>query len=159
MSKPKCEACEHPARDQLDVQLARGVAVSIVADAYKIPLVTMVWHWERHLPGVAKKSGVSPHDLVDDLAYIRKRAEDVLQAALEGEKLTVALTAIREFRETVLSIAKLTHADAALDPMRILALQSEVKDRILKAVEGFPDVRDRLIAALQVEDKSNNGNS
>ena len=87
--------------------------------------------------GVAKKSGVSPHDLVDDLAYIRKRAEDVLQAALEGEKLTVALTAIREFRETVLSIAKLTHADAALDPMRILALQSEVKDRILKSGRGI----------------------
>jgi hypothetical protein len=154
--KPKCDACAHTDRDQLDVQLARGVAISVVGEAFSLPVTTLVWHLERHLRGIPKRTGANPHDLVEDLRYIQSRAETVLETVLREEKHTVAMTAIRELRETVLAIAKLTHAEKSLDPTWYLPLFAEVKGRILKAVEDHPDVRDRIIAALSIEDKGKN---
>jgi hypothetical protein len=151
-AKPKCEACDHSDRDQLDVQLARGVGISVVAEAFALPITTVVWHVERHLTGVPKKTSTDPRDLLDDLQYVKTRAENVLQMALESDKPTVALTAIREFRETVMSLAKLTHAEEALDPRAFIPFWNEVKGRIMALAEEHPELRDEMVQALSIED-------
>ena len=155
-AKPKCDACSHAERDQLDVQIARGVGISVVAEAYALPITTVVWHVERHLTGVPKKTSTDPRDLLDDLQYVKTRAENVLQMALEGDKPAVALTAIREFRETVLALAKLTHAEEALDPRAFIPFFTELKTKILQAVEDHPEIRDKIVKALSIEDKTKN---
>lgn len=155
-ARPKCGACESDRRDELDLSLARGVAISIVAQTHALPVETVVWHCDRHLRGIPKKTGASAHELVDDLQYVKTRAENVLQTALADGKITVALTAIREMRETIMSLAKLTHAEQALDPSYYLPLYAEVKRKILAAVEDNPTVRDRIIAALAAPNGKSN---
>lgn len=155
--QPKCDACDSPERDQIDLQLVRGVAISVVAEAFRIPHETIDWHLLRHLTGIPKKIRTSPHDLLQDLQFGRLRAENVLNTALVDGKLNIALSALREMREYVMDLAKLTHAEEALDPRFYLPLYEQIKVRILQAVEDHPEVRDRIIGALSLEDKSSNG--
>ena len=154
---PKCDACDSPERDQIDLQLVRGVAIGVVAEAFRIPHETIDWHLLRHLT-IPKKIRTSPHDLLQDLQFARLRAENVLNTALIDGKLNVALSAIKEMREAIMALAKLTHAEEALDPRFYLPLYEQIKVRILQAVEDHPEVRERIIGALSLEDKSNNGN-
>ena len=152
-AKPHCDACQHAERNQLDMMLARGTALSVVADTFRLPVTTIDWHYTRHLRHVPKRMRTDPRELVEDLHYLKTRCESVLQAALADDppKYNIALTAIREASATVMAIAKLTHAEQSLDPTAYMPFYRELKDKLLKAVEHDPEARGRIIKALSFE--------
>lgn len=153
--RQKCEACESADRDRLDVQLARGMSLDVISEEFGIGAVVLDWHRDRHLKGIPKNVTTDPQGLLEDMEYAKRRAESTIQWGLGNGKPQIALAAIREFRECVVVMAKLTHAEDALDPRRFIPFYRELSARIMSVVEELPEEqREKMIKALAIEDGS-----
>jgi hypothetical protein len=153
VSQQRCEGCEHAERDRLDVLLARGVSLEMVSQEFGVKTVVLDWHRDRHLKGIPKAVTTDPQGLLEDLEYAKRRAEAAIQWGLENSKPQISLAGIREFRECVVVMARLMHAEDALDPRKFIPFYRELCARIMGVVEELPEEqREKMIKALAIED-------
>ncbi len=150
-----CEACAHPARDEIDQQLIHDIDAQAVAQSFGLSPVVVEWHGNKHLRGVARRVPNDPRELLVDLDYARSTALEVAQSAAAEGKRQLQLAALKEYRESTLAICKLVDAKAVLSGgnPQLVALC----DELLKLIAKHPDWRGELVAAVEASQKGVRG--
>jgi len=99
----KCKVCRHPKRDEIDRDLLSGHPLKSVAVKYGIPYSALGRHRRLHLSKhlfeamqrFDEKRGIK---LVDMVAALVKKADELLSKAEKKKDLRVALLGLRELR-------------------------------------------------------------
>jgi len=153
----RCTICTHPHRDEVDADLARGVAQRAVAKRLGVSGSSVQRHAARHLRPEIRQAITRRHDLrvgglADRLAGLATDAASVRQAAMASGDPGMSLRAVDTERAVLTDLAKLV----GLDPDSVrdglheaVALADAVSNLIQREVRaGGPTLADDLADEL-----------
>lgn len=143
-----CPLCDHPDRKKIEQLLGQGAEISVLALTYGLEQNNLRRHRDHHMRGVAIRLGQDALTLLRELARNAEQAEIIMTWAMERAKYPIALGAIKQHRETLVAIAKITGADRQLDPRVVVPHWDKIKGIILKVAETHPEVGTDLIEAI-----------
>jgi hypothetical protein len=176
-----CSICSNPRVREIDAALAEGVAYRTVAKRFGASGSSVFRHGKEHLPTaggegarmpVADKSKpvvrqavpaqssavrlgrIASADAVNYLVRIQRRTLSILETATAEGRQETALKAIRESRENLGMIAKLSGmlrdgGDARSDTVDLRRLSVDELGSLLRASVGEMAVRDRRTLLLE----------
>jgi hypothetical protein len=143
-----CSICDHPDHKKLDQLIAQGADLNVVADTYGVTMQGLRAHRDRHMRGIAIRTATDAIGIVRDLQRGVEQADIVLVWAMRNEKFDIVLDAIKQQRESLVALARITGADKQLDPRVILPHWDKIKHIILEVAEKFPEVGEDLMEAV-----------
>jgi hypothetical protein len=143
-----CQICDHGDREKMNQLLAQGADLNVIAETYEVKLNALRSHRDRHMRGIAVRTGTDAITIVRDLQRGVEQAEIVMTWAMENEKFDIALDAIKQHRESLVALSRITGADKQLDPRVILPHWDKIKHIILGVAEKFPEVGEDLMEAV-----------
>lgn len=145
----KCSICASDKEAEINLALVEGKSHRRVADAYRCSPSAVDRHASSHLPEALSRAAARTEDLRHDrvlgrLAALVDEGEEVLgQAREKGSDPRLVLAALREVRETLCTLAKLTEPRFA-DP------EIEVLVRALgRVLPAYPDTA--LALAIELD--------
>lgn len=166
----RCGVCLHPARIEIDRALSEGVEpVPALAARYGVSPRTMYRHRQHYQGDAAQARGpalggrieerpapATPADARAQIADVVRRIDALLQAVEAQARvgnvaaLRLSPTYYRELRETHRLLAEFDGrvATAGSVQVSIGSVWLDVRDIILEATDGYPEVRDRIAAAF-----------
>lgn len=143
-----CPVCDNPDRKKIEQLLAQNAGISVLAVTYAVDEHALRKHRDHHMRGVAIRLGQDALTLLRELARNAEQSEIIMTWAMERAKYPIALGAIKQHRETLVAIAKITGADRQLDPRVVVPHWDKIKSIILKVAESHPEVGTDLIEAI-----------
>ncbi len=155
-----CRTCTSPDRPAIEAALVSGQSIRGVALRYGLSKGSVSAHFKHHvspaLAGIVETKRT--RTLIDRAEQLIGETESILQAAKESGRAQLALSAIRELRE---SIKLLGLASGELRPegqvqiavVNLVENQEylQVKERLLLALAAFPEARAAAATALLAE--------
>jgi transposase len=152
MGRP-CAVCFSDDRDAIEIELASGRSQRSVATQYGRSAASVRRHANAHLrPGLARvaqqRTDVRFSALVDRMAELVETGQRLLDDSTQpGGDQRVTLAAIREVRETISAVAKLSTSDQAVEEVEeVLALLLRAMGRVLPR---YPEVAAALADELR----------
>jgi len=155
MPRP-CSICTHEKKQEIDQALIEGHSFRIISHEYNVSVNALGRHKRNgHISDKLIKAEeirevVEADGLIEKLRYLQKETLLILQEAKDSKQNTVALYAIGRATNLLELQAKLAgrieaekHLHLHVNPEWI-----ELRTRILRIVEPFPEVKQRLIEAL-----------
>jgi hypothetical protein len=146
--KNLCAVCNSPDKKKLEQLIAQGADMLVVADTFEIPDSVLRYHRDRHMRGVAIRTGQDAIAILRDLTHNAEQCQTIITWAMERQKMPVATLALRNHREALIAIARITGADRQLDPRVVVPFWDKIKSIILKVAEEHPEVGDDLMEAI-----------
>ena len=155
-----CKVCRHPERDAIDRALVAGADVASVSRNFAVSDDALTRHRDNHIPtpemqagAVARAAADADHggSLLSQVAGLRTDALRLLGKAEAAGDLRTALAGIREARECIETLAKLTgQIDAGTTVnVSVEAQILPVQVAILAALVPYPEARAAVVAALE----------
>ena len=155
---PRCQVCDHPHRQDIDLALAAaGASFRNIAKPHGVSAAALFRHKKNgHVAGgavirQAEQEQVRARSLREDASQLIDEAGDILTAAEQAKDLRTAVSAIGQARGCIELIAKLEgELDAA--PVVNLTIHNEwltIRAAILGALDRHPEALQDVTAALQ----------
>ena len=132
----RCQICLSPARLEIDRKLASGrVNMSALAREHNVSYRMIHWHRKNCLSrqmvaAVAMKTEQENTDLSGDLLDLLRRAQGILDTAEADGKLSIALKAVAESRNTISTLAEIASMLKSAQVDNSLSEQEEKLDRL-----------------------------
>lgn len=152
----RCSICDHPQRDAIDNYLVEGGSYRSIAKQFDVSAPATLRHKRNHLPASLvraheAKQAASADNLLANVCKLQKRAERILRSAEKSGDHRVALSAIRELRNTIELLARLagelqegTTVSVLISPEYQL-----MRTTIINTLAPFPDARVAVANALK----------
>jgi hypothetical protein len=100
-----CMVCEHENRSSVEDALLRKVACAKVAEQFGLS-ASAIWRHKQHLGRSVVCAGATP--LVDRIESLINRIEKIAQRAESAKEFKSAISGMREIRESIELLARLT---------------------------------------------------
>lgn len=152
---PKCSACVHPQRAEIDAALVRSASYRDIARQFRLSKDAILRHNAGHVAEHLAKAKAAEEiaaadSLLEELQRLRRRALAILDKAEGADDLRTALAVIREARSMV---ELLLETEGKLDRRDVLnvTLSPEwlhIQSVMINALEPFPDARIAVAEAL-----------
>jgi hypothetical protein len=155
-----CLVCNHPDRQVIEAEMARGKSLPLVARFYSIDANTLRRHKREHIHALALTTKIDPITIVQDLLSGKSELEYRLGMGLpkkdeKGNAYSEVTT--KEYAllypawlKTVETIIKLTGASVQRDPKDLLPLWNRMLTKMTEWAQKQPvEVRDDLYAMLE----------
>lgn len=154
MPRP-CSICAHNKASQINRDLVKGVSPVGVSAKYQVSQFALYRHRKNHL---AKSLSKDPEvkelritdNAVETLRNMLRKLKDIEKRAEQAKNLHIAIEAIREvcriteLLEKIAGRLKESEINIYLNPEFI-----GVQNVIIKALEGFPEARLRVVEELK----------
>lgn len=155
----KCTVCQHPERETIDAALVAGDSLRDVAGRYRISKSAVERHKAEHIPARLAQAqdaqdAARADTLLAQVSELQGKALGILTKAESAGDLRAATAAIREARECLALLAKLTGELDERAQVNILVASPEwvaLRSRLLVALEPFPDARMAVAGALDAD--------
>jgi hypothetical protein len=165
-TRVQCTVCKHRERAQIDLALARHVAVSAIARRFKLSTDSLYRHSNGHLTPALRAKLLAGPDTEIDLDRLKETESQSLLANLIHlrRRLFAALDVAGEYKDAnMLSrVAGQLHRNLELTGKLIGDLNSgntttnvlvmpqyvEMRVELVKALADFPDARERVAGVL-----------
>ena len=151
----KCTVCAHAGVGKINKQIVDGVPFDTLAKANGLTVSALQRHNKGHFPAqLAKakkaKEAAAADSLMDRVAALNSKAEDVYSKALKADNLIAAIGAIRELRGITELYAKITGELQAQAVTNIVIMPEwmSLRNVILVALEPYPDARRAVVEAV-----------
>lgn len=158
----RCSVCDHADVEDIDAALvARKESLRSIADRHGLERVSLGRHRDNHVSPALQAVVVEQRDshartLAEHIERLVTEAERLLDRAKEGGSVSQMATALRELRASVEQLGKYT-GELRDGPQVQVAVNlqtstewREVRSVILRALEGHPEARAEVTAALLV---------
>lgn len=151
----ECPVCSHGEREKIELFLSQGCPPLVATDLWP-PLEAWAFlrHRDEHMHGVAIVMNRDPMRVVHHIQDLVDMAvENVRLAKTEplkkGEKrcLVVSQT-LNSAIKAVETEARITQVEKYLDPNQLLPMWQKMQQKLLTALEPYPDARERVLEAL-----------
>jgi len=150
-----CAICDHPQRDAIDREIIEGFSIRNIAKRYGVSKDSVYRHSKNHLPETLKQShavkeSARADELLERVERLISEAEELLSFG-KGEKQSKAwASGISELRKCLELLARVT---GELDERPTITLAMlpewvEVRTLILGAIDGYPEVKGKVIDAI-----------
>lgn len=95
----RCTVCDHPQREEIDMQLVCGESYRTIADRFRLSKTALIRHKESHIPDAlveAQDAGevAQADDLLAQVKALQAEAQDILGEARAAGDLRTALRGI-----------------------------------------------------------------
>lgn len=152
----RCRGCTHPDRESLDRELAGGITLRAAGEKYGLSKDSIARHKKNHL-SKALRAVQERRELggattaVERAESLYSKASEILEEAQDNK---LALSAIKELRETVVLLAKLSGELDERPQVQVLNVQAspewlQIQSVMLEALAPFPDARMAVAGALE----------
>lgn len=156
MARP-CAICTHKHRAEIDKALVEGMSFRNISRRYGMSIAAVSRHKAEHLPAdilQAKQAGevARADDLLAQIRDLKDRAILILMQAERSKSYTIALGAIRETRQTLKLLGKISGELDERPQLNILVSPAwiSIRDELVKTLAPFPQARaavaERLLA-------------
>ncbi len=151
-----CKVCSHEDRNVIDQRLISGTPTRQIADEFGIGRESVNRHKNNHLPAELLKSKKLAEITAADSLIVRveglyDKALTLLNKAEIDGKWTAATGAIKEARSSLELIAKIsgelktgTTINLTYSPQ-----WTELRQVLITTLEPYPEIRDRVVLALE----------
>lgn len=157
MARP-CLCCNHPERAAIDAALVGGAPLYEVSERYGISKTSILRHTRSHLPKAAieaakieraEAEGRRGATLLEQAHELLDKARDLLAKAEDSGDIQTALRGVKEARECLVFIGRLT-GDVEPDAINIVVNAQFVsfQQLIIDALAPYPDARAAVAARL-----------
>ncbi|WP_442756731.1 hypothetical protein ACNHKD_09135 [Methylocystis sp. JAN1] len=157
MARP-CLCCNHPERDKIDAAIVGGVNAEAISKQYGITKQALWRHRSAHLPKAAieaakaeraEAEGRRGATLLEQAHELLDKARDLLAKAEDSGDIQTALRGVKEARECLVFIGRLT-GDVEPDAINIVVHAQFVnfQQLIIDALAPYPDARAAVAARL-----------
>lgn len=148
-----CTICSHSERDDIDLAIVSGQSQRAVAAAFRVSHDAIRRHAANHVSSdlhVAAKrhDDLRADNLIGAMVTVAQEAQDALTRAKEAQNDRLALSAIREVRESVKAVAALVPAP---EDEEVFALVRALGDVLPRHPEVAAELGERLRADGQRE--------
>lgn len=151
-----CKICSHPQRALIEQDIVSGVPNSRVATRFGFSEAAVRRHKAAgHLPQAMVKAQelqetTRAESLFTQVKSLAKRAMGILEQAEASGDLRTACMAIREARGCLELLAKAAGEIESSPSVTIINNPEwvELRTSILRAIEPYPEARDRILSAL-----------
>ncbi len=151
-----CTICNHPDRERIDQALVEGGAYRVIAKQYGVSAPATFRHKLNHLPKAMvraheAKQAASADNLLANVCSLQKRANRILRKAEKSEDHRIALSAIRELRNTVELLARLAGELQEGTTVNVLVSPEyqALRSKVIDALAPFPEARVAVAEALR----------
>ena len=151
----KCTVCAHADAKKINKQIVDGVPFDALAKATGLTASALKRHSANHIPAKLAKAQkakeiTAADSLMDRVAALNGKAEDVYSKALKADNLSAAIGVIRELRGITELYAKITGELQAQAVNNIVIMPEWVglRNVILVALEPYPDARRAVAEAV-----------
>lgn len=147
-----CHTCKHPQRDEIDERLARGHGTTTLSRQYDIHPDALERHRQNHLPNTIAAAKQQDREadrgdrLLDQLRWLQGKTLHALRQAEQSGDHATLLSAVREARQTVESIGKMT--GAVDDRPQVIVTQLPEWSIVMSVLAQHPEVRAAVARAL-----------
>ncbi len=169
MPGPPCSICTHGAAQAIDSELVSGLPYRAIAKRHGVTISSLSRHRRDHLSpaltavdlGTATGTGSGtdghPETLLRQLYALLGRVRGILDRAEADGRPATALAAVREARQTLETVARISGALDERPVTNILNLTTSpewlhVQATILRALEPYAEARWAVAAALDVDE-------
>ncbi len=152
----RCASCEHPDQKLINEGLAAGKSLLSLSKRFHITRSSLKHH-RAHLSEslVAIQTAAGAEGIVEQLQDLVRRARRFLDSAELSGNSAQGLTAIRELRESLLVLGRvtgeLTPAPVVVDLATMPAFIA-MRTKMVRALAAFPEARLAIVAVLDVDD-------
>lgn len=157
MARP-CLCCNHPERAAIDAALVGGVNAETISKQYGISKQALWRHRDAHLPKAAieaakieraEAEGRRGATLLEQAHELLDKARDLLAKAEDSGDIQTALRGVKEARECLVFIGRLT-GDVEPDQINITLNANFIsfQQLIIEALAPYPDARAAVAARL-----------
>ncbi len=150
-----CAVCIHRDRDSIDEAIASGVPIRKIARQHNISKDSVYRHAQNHLPETVKKAHAIKEagrasELLDRVETLVSEAEGLLKHGKDEKKAKAWSDGIRELRKCLELLARVTGELDERPQINFTTLPEwvEIRTLILTAVDGFPDVKRKVVDAI-----------
>lgn len=151
----QCTVCAHADKDKIDTQLVGGATLDAVSKTYGLTVAALQRHQKNHIPQRLVKAQdakeiAAADTLMDRVAELDRKAEDVYTRALNANNLTAAIQSVRELRGVTELYAKITGEIQQQTITNIVVMPEWVtlRSAILRALEPYPEALQAVINAI-----------
>ena len=100
----RCTVCDHPQREEIDMQLVCGESYRKIADQFSLSFGSIARHKESHIPDALVKAqdageAAQADDLLAQVKALQSEAQDILGEARAAGDLRTALLGIGKARD------------------------------------------------------------
>lgn len=157
----RCTVCAHEQRKAIDEALVLGRSLRDVARQYGPSKDALTRHRAHISPAlqrmVERRQEAGPKAALDRLEDLYTRASRVLDAAEAEGKAALSLSAVRELRGVVETIARVTGELDERPTVNVLNLQTSsewqsLRGAVLEALAPHPEALQAVVAALAAGD-------
>jgi transposase-like protein len=160
----RCSVCSHDEKDAIDAAVIAGASYRDVAARFGIATSSLGRHVKNHLVKTLAAARdaervANGDDLLDQVADLRRQAQEVTDKAFAASDLRTVLAGIRELTRIVELLARLRGELNDKPTVNVLLSPRwvEVRGVILDALTPYPDARAAAAAALLRLDNDGRG--
>jgi hypothetical protein len=150
-----CTICAHPERTTIDRMLVGGRPLRETSALYRVSEDALGRHRDTHLAPVLAIEQIAVDaaeagDLLSQVQGIQKRTLAILKKAEDGDKLALALAAIREARGNLELLARLEGKIRDQQTVNILIAPQwlDLRAVIVRTLDPYPEARQALASVL-----------
>jgi hypothetical protein len=152
----KCTICNHPNRHDIDLALVEGGAYRVIAKQFGVSSSSTLRHKNKHLPDSMVRAhkarqAANADNLLANVCKLQRRAGRILRSAEQSGDHRIALSAIREIRNTIELLAKLAGELQTGTTVNVLITPEYqlLKTTIVETLAPYPDARVAVAHALK----------
>ncbi len=152
----RCTICDHPDREEIDNELVEGKPYRSIAKRFNVSAPATLRHKRSHLPAkliLAKKAkeAASADRILANVCKLKSRTERIFRKAEKAEDHRIALSAIRELRNTIELLAKLAGElkDGTTVNVLVTPEYRSLRTTIISTLAPYPEARVAVANALK----------
>jgi len=150
-----CAVCDHPERDSIDAAIVAGQSIRGIARRYNLSKDSVHRHAQNHIPETLRKAhavkeSARADELLERVERLISEAEELLSFGKDEKQAKAWASGISELRKCLELLARVT---GELDERPTITLAMlpewvEVRTLILGAIDGYPEVKGKVIDAI-----------
>jgi hypothetical protein len=151
----KCTICSHTSHNEIDTSLLSSDSFRTIADRFGIAETSLKRHASNHLPAILTKAEEAKEvtradSLLEELKRLKARTYSIMDSAEKAENLGIALTAVREIRNSIELLLKVAGELQDVNTTVIVNNPQwiEIRTTILTVLENHPDAHRAMVEAL-----------
>jgi hypothetical protein len=152
----RCSICDHPKLVEINKSLVEGGPYRVIAKQFGISSSATLRHKNKHLPDSMVRAhkarqAANANNLLANVCKLQRRAGRILSSAEKSGDHRIALSAIREIRNTIELLAKLAGELQTGTTVNVLVTPEYqlLKTTIVETLAPYPDARVAVAHALK----------
>ncbi len=157
----RCTVCDHPQREEIDMQLVCGESYRTIADRFRLSKTALIRHKESHIPDAlveAQDAGevAQADDLLAQVKALQAEAQDILGEARAAGDLR---TALRGIGQALSCLELLSKIEGRLQDQQSVQVNvnmdihhspqwRQVGAMLAEVLAPYPDLRGEIAARL-----------